>query len=51
MTGEHWDRQLASFARLNPDLPRVDRDTVLATAFVDRALTTLGTAAGPDLMS
>lgn len=41
MTEAHWDRQLASFAQLNPELPKLDRETVLATDFVDRALSAL----------
>lgn len=42
MTEQHWDQQLASFAQLNPDLPKLDRDTVLATNFVTRALDAVG---------
>lgn len=48
MTDVHWDRQIASFARLNPHWPTVDRKTVLNRRFVGSALDGLGVRPGPD---
>lgn len=42
MTPEHWEQQLSFFARLNPDLPLVDADAVLAKQFVDAVLSKNG---------
>lgn len=34
MSDGHWDKQLAAFARLNPDLPKLERTDILAVQFV-----------------
>jgi ABC-type nitrate/sulfonate/bicarbonate transport system substrate-binding protein len=35
MTAQHWTKQLAAFAALNPSLPRLELSDVLASQFVD----------------
>lgn len=44
----HWRAQMESFFALNPDLPRIRRDDVIAGQFVQSALQRLGLVAGPD---
>lgn len=34
MSNEHWDKQLAAFAKLNPNLPMLERADILAVQFV-----------------
>lgn len=48
LTPDHWDRQIASFAALNPQLPAIARADVIATGFVAGALDDLGLRDGPD---
>jgi|GEM_PF-517896 len=48
LTPDHWQRQIASFAALNPHLPSVTREAVIADQFVREALADLGRRAGPD---
>ncbi|MEM7568140.1 MAG: ABC transporter substrate-binding protein, partial [Pseudomonadota bacterium] len=38
MSAAHWDGQLDAYARLNPGLPRIAREDVLATRFVEAVL-------------
>jgi ABC-type nitrate/sulfonate/bicarbonate transport system substrate-binding protein len=46
MTDAHWDAQLALFHELNPQLPEIRKDALLAGQFVSAALRKLGTHAG-----
>lgn len=48
LTERHWSAQMASFYELNPALPRVTREAVIAGQFVNRALTEVGMIAGAD---
>jgi ABC-type nitrate/sulfonate/bicarbonate transport system substrate-binding protein len=48
LTSGHWSRQMELFYELNPALPRVTREAVIAEDFVRAALAKLGTVAGPD---
>ena len=45
----HWDRQIESFAALNPQLPKVERDSVIAARFVEQALADMSRRDGPDV--
>jgi ABC-type nitrate/sulfonate/bicarbonate transport system substrate-binding protein len=42
LTPAHWDAQIALFQALNPELPQIERTSVLAGRFVARALEDLG---------
>ena len=44
----HWREEMESFFELNPDLPRIQREDVIAGQFTSAALKTLGLVAGPD---
>jgi ABC-type nitrate/sulfonate/bicarbonate transport system substrate-binding protein len=48
LTQSHWQKQITSFYELNPDLPRVTRDDVIAGQFVTAALEDLGIRDGAD---
>ena len=49
LTPAHWQRQIGSFAALNPQLPIVNPEDVIADRFVSDALADLGRRPGPDL--
>ncbi|MGE3247048.1 MAG: ABC transporter substrate-binding protein [Beijerinckiaceae bacterium] len=48
LSQSHWRDEMESFFELNPDLPRIVRDEVIAGQFVQAALARLGVADGPD---
>lgn len=48
LTKRHWHDQMESFYQLNPDLPRITRDDVIAEQFVPKALADLGLHDGAD---
>ena len=48
LTQGHWAKQMELFYELNPALPRVTRESVIADQFVRAALTVLGTVPGAD---
>lgn len=48
LTRAHWASQMSLFYELNPALPRIPREAVLAERFVEAALGSLGVVAGPD---
>ena len=48
LTNSHWQNQMASFYELNPELPRITRDDVIAEPFVARALEDIGLHDGAD---
>ena len=48
LTPGHWQRQIASFAALNPQLPSVEPQELIAGRFVSQALADLGRRDGPD---
>lgn len=49
LTKPHWAKQMDLFYELNPTLPRVTREAVIAEGFVRDALARLGTVPGADL--
>lgn len=51
VTQAHWDAQMESFVDLHPDLPRIRREDVIRTSYVESALTELGSREGPDALS
>ncbi len=48
LTQRHWQPQIELFYALNPSLPRVTLDDVIARTFSDRALGVLGVVTGAD---
>lgn len=48
LTAAHWGNQMTSFYELNPALPRISREAVIADGFVRAALAVLGTVPSPD---
>ena len=48
LTNTHWNSQLASFFELNPNLPSITRNEVIAENFVPDALSVLGVHEGAD---
>lgn len=48
LTPDHWQRQIASFAALNPQLPTIALEDLIAGRFVSQALADLGRRDGPD---
>ncbi len=48
LTATHWANQMALFYELNPALPRISREAVIADGFVRAALAVLGKVPGAD---
>ena len=48
LTERHWSAQMALFYELNPSLPRIAREAVIAGQFTGKALAGLGTVPGGD---
>lgn len=48
LTERHWAAQMDLFYELNPTLPRMTRDSVIAPQFVAQALSRIGKVAGAD---
>lgn len=49
LTKTHWRDEMALFYELNPSLPRISREDVIAEAYVREALAALGVQPGPDV--
>ena len=48
LTKDHWRDEMELFYKLNPDLPKVTREDVIAENFVGDALTAIGVVPGED---